>query len=751
MHPRNRQQSSFRWRPHDNEYYNFPVWFLSLLVTLLPLLATRYNVSAHGDETASLQLADTDRAVVTTLLRKSRTAEGFRATRYIDPQPMPDLSAEERGYGYVIFQRHWMDLVFPNSIPRENEKTRKLKTWLTPGEEEPATFCLRTLQAIQHLEVKTGPLLSDTGARLAAPVVELVRCLPRTWQGEEWLYPDGPVGVMYMPSYLEHARPTDVTANRTVQYWLTIKTPENTAPGTYRGRISISARKTNTCTLDLQVDVLPVKLHQPIQTLGFWDFQRPYQQELGTLSTVYQTMKSHGINTVFTRSGLYEYEPKTDTYDFSKTISIDAAGCVTVRLQDSDLAHCLEAARQAGFQQVIYTPHLQFLIARETIARYDQATLTQQIRAETAKVASRFQNSPHYALIKREIALSGDVYYPMYSQAYADLYVAVVRAIRQEVQRHHWPPLVLSTIDEAYSHHVHQRTAFPFVLRHLELARQAGATTILNHCSPFMGGEYGAYIRAAMKHLDIAMPGGRLSLERQNTSPYNATLKQLVAAFNAANITTCNYSLSGQTGGAFPDLSVVRFANGFFFHTMGRGVQGNIDYIFFRPEGDPYNPIDDFKPQDNNQLWSHERLWFFPPQQRTNRLGGRALSLAAKREGIDDLRYLNTLKACLAEAGDAATRPAVRTAVRSAQKTLREILNSCHFSDQSLDSNRRNLWSRWDRLDVQPNQPPQVAGHLRLRIGWDYAQYDRHRRQLALQILQLQNLSDTTDSTGPRQ
>ena len=744
MQPRNHQRGSCRWLAHVGQQSRFPAWLLTLLVTVC-------SISARGAETAPLRLAESGHTAVKTLLRENQTAQHFLATRYIDPHPMPDLSAEERGYGYVIFQRHWMDLVFPNSIPRANEKNKTLKTWLAPGEQEPATFCLRTLQDLQRLEINTGPLLSDTGARLAAPVVELVRCLPRTWQGEEWLYPAGPVGVMNMPSYLERVRPTDVGANRTVQYWVTIKTEESTAPGTYRGRITITTQRTRPCTLDLQVDVLPVKLRAPTQTLGFWDFQRPYQQELGTLDAVYQTMQSHGMNTVFTRAGLYQYQPQTDTYDFSKTISIDAAGRVTVRLQDSDLARCLEAARQAGFKQVIYTPHLQFLIARETMARYDKATLTQQIHAETAKVASRFQTSPQYTLIKREIAHSSDVHYPMYSQAYADLYVAVVRAIRQEVQQHDWPPLVLSTLDEAYSHHVHQRTAFPFVLRHLELARQAGATTILNHCSPFLGGEYGAYVRAAMKHLDIAMPGGRLSLERQHTSPYNATLKQLVAAFTAENVTTYNYSLSGQTGGAFPDLSAVRFANGFFFHTLGRGVQGNIDYIFFRPEGDPYNPIDDFTPNDNNQLWSHERLWFFPPQRRTNRLGGRALSLAAKREGIDDLRYLQTLTACLAEAQDAATTPAVTTAARNAHITLRKILSSCHFSDQSLDSNERNLWSRWDSVDVQPNQPPQVAGHLRLRIDWDYTQYDRHRRALALQILQLQNTLGTTHSTGSQQ
>ena len=32
MHSRNRQQSSFRWRPHDNEYYNCSAWVLSLLI-----------------------------------------------------------------------------------------------------------------------------------------------------------------------------------------------------------------------------------------------------------------------------------------------------------------------------------------------------------------------------------------------------------------------------------------------------------------------------------------------------------------------------------------------------------------------------------------------------------------------------------------------------------------------------------------------------------------------------------------------
>jgi len=36
------------------------------------------------------------------------------------------------------------------------------------------------------------------------------------------LYEGGPIGVMGTPTYLEKARPTDVAAGRTVQYWLTV-------------------------------------------------------------------------------------------------------------------------------------------------------------------------------------------------------------------------------------------------------------------------------------------------------------------------------------------------------------------------------------------------------------------------------------------------------------------------------------------------------------------------------------------------
>ena len=79
----------------------------------------------------------------------------------------------------------------------------------------------------------------------------------------------------------------------------------------------------------------------------------------------------------------------------------------------------------------------------------------------------------------------------------------------EEAKKAGYPELVLPSWDEAYSNHHRNKDVYPYVHRHLELIKKAGARTELNHCSPFSGGEYGAYVRAAMEYLDIAMPAPR--------------------------------------------------------------------------------------------------------------------------------------------------------------------------------------------------------------------------------------------------
>ena len=100
--------------------------------------------SADGQEvSARLRFdASQDDGDVARRIRESGSPGDFVETRYVDETPMPGLRVQDRQRGYVVFRRHWMDLVFPNSIPKRREIAEKVGAFASRGEYEPVTFCV---------------------------------------------------------------------------------------------------------------------------------------------------------------------------------------------------------------------------------------------------------------------------------------------------------------------------------------------------------------------------------------------------------------------------------------------------------------------------------------------------------------------------------------------------------------------------------------------------------------------------------
>ena len=171
-------------------------------------------------------------STVAQCIQESGRSDKLVETRYVDETAMPSLRSQEVQCGYMVFHRHWMDLVFPNSIPKRAEITDTLEVFAGLGEYEPVSFCVRTSRDLKDLVVTSSELVSQNGERLDAPQVQIVRCVPRRFPEWEPLYEGGPMGVMNMPTYLELARPVNVAANRTIQYWLTVQVPSNAAADT---------------------------------------------------------------------------------------------------------------------------------------------------------------------------------------------------------------------------------------------------------------------------------------------------------------------------------------------------------------------------------------------------------------------------------------------------------------------------------------------------------------------------------------
>jgi hypothetical protein len=57
--------------------------------------------------------------------------------------------------------------------------------------------------------------------------------------------------------------PVDIPASENKQFWITVKVPENTAPGKYSGKIQLASADGDKADLTLSLNVLPFKLPKP--------------------------------------------------------------------------------------------------------------------------------------------------------------------------------------------------------------------------------------------------------------------------------------------------------------------------------------------------------------------------------------------------------------------------------------------------------------------------------------------------------
>jgi len=191
--------------------------------------------------------------------RYAQASQRFKPMRYLETTaPVPPTEAE-KARGYVLFHRHYLDMVFPTSLPRPQETQLDLKAFATPGEHEPVTVSLRALRELTDVRVSVSELKSPEGAIIPAEAATVypVRCLDKreTYPSDYYIED--------MPVLLERREGADVPAGESKRFWLDLHVPDGTAPGVYEGRVSISAEGAEATELPLALRVLPFTLSDP--------------------------------------------------------------------------------------------------------------------------------------------------------------------------------------------------------------------------------------------------------------------------------------------------------------------------------------------------------------------------------------------------------------------------------------------------------------------------------------------------------
>lgn len=220
------------------------------------------------------------------------------------------VMAEEKSQIYFLADP-FKTLILPQTNAITETMISDLQVLLAAGEYEAASFVIYAAEDLKNLELKVSPLKNDNKTLSKEAVdVRAVKCWYQSGHGaklekdkrllvpELLLHDDDLVRVdyekkenflknvidkdqiEYVPistatsEHLANIRPLDakqllpitIQKNSSKQFWITIHTPPNTAPGIYKYTISFNVKNTKLPTLNLSAHILPFRLLETTET-----------------------------------------------------------------------------------------------------------------------------------------------------------------------------------------------------------------------------------------------------------------------------------------------------------------------------------------------------------------------------------------------------------------------------------------------------------------------------------------------------
>jgi hypothetical protein len=196
---------------------------------------------------------------------------------------------DEKRCGFMVFALDPMAPAECGTAPSAKMRTESVRCFAARGQYEPLTFGLWPLEDLGHVTVRVNQLRSEDGAvipadhvdvRVARPVREIVDAKARTWRCRPFL--------------LERRVEFPIPAGAAAQVWLTVKVPEDAAPGIYSGIARVSAAGRPEASVKLTLRVLPFTLPPAPIEMALYTPKVPPDDALFEKELL--DLREHGLN-----------------------------------------------------------------------------------------------------------------------------------------------------------------------------------------------------------------------------------------------------------------------------------------------------------------------------------------------------------------------------------------------------------------------------------------------------------------------
>ena len=193
---------------------------------------------------------------------------------------------------------------------------RKAGLFASLGEYEPFSFLLRPKRSLAGVFITASALTGPGGRTIAADRVVVASV--------EGFHDAGRRILMRL------GRKWNMGAHSTEYFWCTVHVPDDAHPGTYRGKVTVSAGEKPVGAIDVELEVLPIRLADPPFSLGY-NYSKP--KNPAAIAVHLADMRAHGMTCV---APLYDWHlPVHDT-------------------DTSELGSLIESYRKAGFGGTFY-------------------------------------------------------------------------------------------------------------------------------------------------------------------------------------------------------------------------------------------------------------------------------------------------------------------------------------------------------------------------------------------------------------
>jgi len=178
----------------------------------------------------------------------------WKKIAHVDNRRLSTPTPGEEARGYMVYTRHYLDVIFPNTIPLKEELNPTLRMFASLGEYEPTTFTIYPLRDLNECMVRASELRGPgmiPASNIDIRSVRYMLARPNYLTLYEYIE---------VPDILEPVRLMSLRRGVNQRYWVTVRVPEEAAPGMYRGELTFTLKGNLPTKIPLLLRVLPIKL-----------------------------------------------------------------------------------------------------------------------------------------------------------------------------------------------------------------------------------------------------------------------------------------------------------------------------------------------------------------------------------------------------------------------------------------------------------------------------------------------------------